>query len=113
MSVLLADLPQAVAKPSSIPCGKLKAMKVVILYRPKSEHSRQVEEYVHDFVRQQASRRVQAIDADSKEGISLAELYDIVQYPAFLAMQNDGQLLKSWIAEYPLMNELAYYTKAD
>ncbi len=88
-------------------------MKVIILYRPKSEHSRKVEEFVHDFVKAQPTRQVQALDVDSREGSSKVELYDVTQYPAVLAMRNDGQLMKSWMGDFPLMDELAYYTLQD
>ncbi len=88
-------------------------MKVIILYRPKSEHSRKVEEYVHDFIHEQPTRKVEVLDVDSREGTSKAELYDVMQYPAVLALNNDGQLQKSWVGEFPLMNELAYYSGQD
>lgn len=86
-------------------------MKVYILYRPKSEHSRKVTDYLHDFVRAQPSHAIRVIDVDSKEGSNMATLYDIVQYPAVLAMTDDGQLQKSWQGDMPLMDELGYYTQ--
>ncbi len=88
-------------------------MKVYVLYRPQSEHARQTEEYLHDFVHAQPTREVQLIDVDSKIGTSLAELYDVMQYPAVLAITNDGQLLKSWQGNLPLMDELSYYAHND
>ncbi|MGH7250118.1 MAG: hypothetical protein ACREGC_04020 [Minisyncoccia bacterium] len=86
-------------------------MKVYILYRPKSEHARKTEEYVHDFVHAQAARTITLVDVDSKEGSTMAELYDTVQYPAILAVDNGGQLLKSWQGDLPLTDELSYYTQ--
>jgi hypothetical protein len=53
------------------------------------------------------------MDVNTKEGARTAELYDVVQYPAVLALANDGQLLKAWQGDFPLMNELAYYTQPD
>ncbi len=89
-------------------------MKVIILYQPKSEHSRQVEEYVHDFVRAQpTTRKIEAVDVDTREGTALAELYDVMQYPSVIAMRNDGSLLSSWMGKFPLMDELAYYTSQE
>lgn len=89
-------------------------MKAVILYRPKSEHSRQVEEYVRDFVRAQpTTRRVETIDVDTREGTAIAELYDVTQYPTVLALSNDGSLLNSWMGKFPLMDELAYYSSQE
>jgi len=88
-------------------------MKVSILYRPDSEHARRVEEFVHDFQHAQATRRIELIDLNTQEGAAVAKLYDVVQYPAILALRNDGQLLKGWQGDFPLMNELAYYTQED
>ena len=88
-------------------------MKVVILYRPNSEHARAVEEFIHDFKRQEANRQVDVLNVDTVEGITAAKLYDVVQYPAIIALTNDGQLLKAWQGEQlPLMNELAYYASS-
>ena len=83
---------------------------MVILYRPNSEHERNVEEFVHEFKRREPSRHIDLISLDAKEGATMAALYDIVQYPAILAMTDDGQLLQWWQGEQlPLMNEVAAY----
>jgi hypothetical protein len=40
----------------------------------------------------------------------MAKVYDITQYPAFLAIKDDGQLEQMWQGEMmPLMNEIDYY----
>lgn len=85
-------------------------MKLVVLFQSNSEHTRQVEEYVRDFLRVEPSRHIEALDLSSKRGAEVAKLYDVVKYPAILALANDGQLLKDWQGpELPLMNEIAYY----
>ena len=86
-------------------------MKVYIIYQSDSDHARRVEEYVHDFRKEQVTRKVDLLDVNTKDGAHTAALYDVVQYPAVLALANDGQILKSWQGEFPLMNELAYYTQ--
>lgn len=86
-------------------------MKVLILYRPKSEHGRAVEEFVRDFKSSHNSGRLEILDIDSRDGIATSSLYDIMQYPAILALRDDGSVLKSWEGEMlPVMNEIAYYT---
>jgi hypothetical protein len=82
-----------------------------MLYRQRSEHARQVEEFIRDFSRHHAASKVDAMDVDTREGISTASLYDVMRYPAVLALTNDGQLLKEWQGDsLPLMDEVAYYT---
>lgn len=88
-------------------------MKVVVLYRPNSDHSRTVEEFVGNLERRNrnAKSKVELVNIDTKDGWTTASLYDIVQYPAILAIKNDGQLLKEWHGNtMPLLNEVSYYT---
>lgn len=86
-------------------------MKVVILYRRNSEETSAVEAFIRDFKYRHDAHHLEALDADSREGIAMASLYDIMTYPAILALRDDGSVLKSWEgAMLPLMDEVAYYT---
>jgi len=87
-------------------------MKVIVLYRPNSDHARVVEEYLRDFQSQHASR-VEALSIDTREGSATATLYDVVRYPAILVIQNDGYVSKIWEGDpLPLMDEIASYANA-
>lgn len=84
-------------------------MKAVILFRPNSDHTRIVEEYVRDFQRR-FNRDIQLVSLDTTEGARQAELYDITQYPAVLAVKDDGQLVQLWQGpRLPLANEVVGY----
>lgn len=85
-------------------------MKVLILSRPDSEYNRLVVEFQRDFERAQPGRSLEIINSDSRQGGNIAQLYDVVQLPAIIAMSNDGQLLQLWQGTpLPLTNEVAYY----
>ena len=87
-------------------------MKVVILYRPKSEHSRDVETFVHNLELGHDAGELQVIDVDSREGTALASLYDIYEYPAILALDDRGSLIKGWEgSSLPLVNDVAFYAQ--
>jgi hypothetical protein len=87
-------------------------MKAVVLYKPNTEFARAVEEFVHEF-KARTPHDVEALDADSPQGIALADLYDIVQYPTVLALRDDGQLVKSWSGTpMPLINDVDGYLVA-
>lgn len=82
-----------------------------MLYRPKSEFARTVEEYARDFERQRG-RALELVSLETVEGAEMARLYGIVQYPALLAIRDDGQLLKEWQGErLPLMDEVVSYLR--
>jgi hypothetical protein len=112
MSVLPAAPPQAAPKVLLDPLLQAlyaSAMKVSILYHPESEFAHMVEEYVHDFEHQKGMV-IELISLETKEGANLAELYDIVEYPALVVRTDTGLLLKHWQGEpLPLMNEVAGY----
>lgn len=85
-------------------------MKVLVLYRPQSEHSRLIEDFIREFQIRHSSHRLEILNVDSRDGIATATLYDIVQYPAILVLQNDGQVQKLWMGQQlPLMDEVASY----
>lgn len=84
-------------------------MRACILYHPHSEFSRKVEEYAHDFKRFN-NKEIELLSLESMEGARIASLYDIVRYPAVLALREDGQLMKEWQGDnLPLMREVAAY----
>lgn len=84
-------------------------MKVLVLYRPNSEHARSVETFLHDFEHQYAKDvPVEVLSLDTRDGASTASLYDIVQYPGVLVVDSFGSVVRSWQGEtLPLMSEVA------
>lgn len=86
-------------------------MKVLILYRPNSEHSRIVEEFVHDYKVSYPDSTLELVSLDTREGSSTAALYDVVQYPAILVLQANGSLQKIWEGStLPQFDEVASYS---
>lgn len=85
-------------------------MKIVILYRPNSEHARIVETFVQEYRDHHSAGRMEVLDVDSREGSAMATLYDVMQYPTILALANDGSVLHSWEGSMlPLRDEVASY----
>lgn len=87
-------------------------MRVVVLYHPKSQHGGQVQDYARDFkkLHPEENRELKLISLETKEGAQLAKLYDVVRYPAVLALAKDGTMQRLWQDEnLPLLRELDYY----
>lgn len=87
-------------------------MKVLVIYRPDSEHGRLVEEFIRDYqLRHDTVNKLEVLNVDGRDGGAMASLYDVMQYPAIVVTRNDGSEVKRWEGEaLPLMDELAYYT---
>lgn len=84
-------------------------MPVMIFYKAASEHAQDVAEYLHDFERRTA-RKLEEIDPDSRHGVELGQLYDIVEYPTIVATTEDGQMRNMWRGlPLPTIDEVSYY----
>lgn len=84
-------------------------MKISILYHPVSEHARSVEQYAREF-KQRHGADIELVSLETRQGAYIAKLYDIVRYPAVLAVDDNAVLVKNWQDEHlPLMNEVASY----
>ncbi|OGL38457.1 hypothetical protein A3B63_00480 [Candidatus Saccharibacteria bacterium RIFCSPLOWO2_01_FULL_49_22] len=84
-------------------------MRALVLYHPNSEHSGQVEDYARDFKRFKG-KDLELVSLETREGAHLAELYDVVRYPAVLVIGPDGVMQKIWEAPLmPLMDEVNSY----
>ncbi len=87
-------------------------MKVVILYHPESDHAREVETFKKDYESTQGGE-VELISLETRDGADMARLYDIVSYPAVLAIRDNNELLKHWEEDkLPLMQEVASYQRS-
>ena len=77
-----------------------------ILYNQNSPSARQAQ----DFARELADLRVETelVEANSPEGISLTELYDLASRPAVVLLRNDGQMMERWLHELPLASDVSY-----
>ncbi|HVV25791.1 MAG TPA: hypothetical protein VHC21_02065 [Candidatus Saccharimonadales bacterium] len=88
-------------------------MKVLVLYRPQSEHGRMIEEFIHEFQQRHSDERLEVLNIDTRDGSATASLYDIMQYPAILVLQDDGYLSKAWEGDQlPLIDEIVSYVRA-
>lgn len=88
-------------------------MKTLVLYRPNSEYSRVVDDFIHEFqIRASGTRKIEVVNIDSQEGARIAELYGVMAYPAILVLQADGFLQKSWEGgNLPLIDEVMAYSR--
>ncbi len=86
-------------------------MKVVVLYHTASEGALEVETYAREYSRLQPGNKLELVSLETPAGANMAQLYAINNYPAILAMSNDGSLLRLWEGmPLPLMSELTAYS---
>lgn len=85
-------------------------MRVIVLYHQNSEQQGLVEDFARDYQRFK-NKKLELISLETQAGADYANLYDITQYPAFLAISDDGSMQRLWQGSTPMMDELDYYTR--
>jgi len=85
-------------------------MRTVILYHPNSDKAGMAEDYKRDFEKRHQGKKIDMLSLETVEGAEMAKLYDVVRYPAILAIGPDGVLLALWQDQpWPLMDEVSAY----
>lgn len=89
-------------------------MKILVLYRPNSEHRSLVDEFVRSLAaRTDGVHTAEMIDVNTRDGAALASLYDVMRFPAIMVVQNDGRLQQYWEGDtLPLIDEVIAYNRA-
>lgn len=84
--------------------------KITILYHANSEQDSLVQEYQREY-QKRTSGKISLLNLETQEGESLASAIGAVQYPAIVALSEDGsRFLQLWQGEpLPLINEVFYY----
>lgn len=86
-------------------------MKLIVLYRPNSEFARGVEQYCKEFTNR-TNKVIELVNIDTPDGVQMMTLYDVLDHPMFLAIDNSGSLLQKWSGKpLPLINELSAYAE--
>jgi hypothetical protein len=84
-------------------------MKLMVLLKPHSEFAGITYDFIRDF-QSRTGKTVEVISVDSKPGYTVAELYDIVEYPCIMAVTDGGEMLQIWQgSQLPLIDEVSAY----
>ncbi len=89
-------------------------MKVLVLYRPNSEHASAVESFLHDLERRQVFEegQLEILSLDSRDGAAAAKLYDVVEYPSILVLDDFGSIIRCWQGDQlPLIDDVVGYAR--
>lgn len=84
-------------------------MRVVVVYKDESDHAREVTDYLRDFTRQ-TGHELETMNPDTREGADFCRVYDIVEYPSLIALDDQGALQNLWRGTpLPTISEVSYY----
>lgn len=84
-------------------------MRVVAVYKEKSDHARAMEEFLHDF-KHRTGRDIEVINPESVKGDAFCRAYDIVIYPTVIAIADNSSMQQMWQGlPLPTIMEVSYY----
>ena len=83
-------------------------MRLVMVYREKSERRLEVETFIRDF-KEQTGREIETMEPDGRAGTAFCETYDIVEYPTLIAIGPDGTEVEKWRGTLPTISEASAY----
>ncbi len=68
-----------------------------------------VQNYLREY-HQRTGKEIELVSLDTKEGSDMARLYDVVDFPAIAAIEEDGILAQMWQGDtLPLIDEVSYH----
>lgn len=86
-------------------------MKVVCLWKDQTDYAREVMDWMREFTHE-TGKEVESMDPESIEGEIFVRARDILQFPAVVAVSDDGQVLRQWLGTpMPQFDEVLYYIK--
>ncbi|MCA9348693.1 hypothetical protein KC878_00940 [Candidatus Saccharibacteria bacterium] len=84
-------------------------MRVYLFYRSHTENEPVIRDFMHDL-KGRGENDIQLMDLNTRDGSSLASLYDVMQTPSLLVTSDDGQVVNLSQGTLPLANDVSYYT---
>ncbi len=87
-------------------------MRIVVIYRDSSDHSREVTEWIDQFERRSGTE-VEKLDPDSLDGETFCSARDIMHYPTITVVDGEGKTYESWSGSpLPIIDEVMGYLTA-
>lgn len=84
-----------------------------MVWKDNTDYAREVIDWQREFKRR-TGKDLESLDPDSREGASFARAYDIVRYPAIIAIANNGSEQKRWMdLPLPMIDEVNFYVMGE
>jgi hypothetical protein len=86
-------------------------VRVVVVYKDKTDYARSVIDYLRDF-EHQTGHTLETIEPETPAGIDFCRAYDIIEYPTMIALSEDGMMQNNWRGlPLPTISEVSYYVQ--
>lgn len=84
-------------------------MRIVIIFKPFSDHARECEEWIHEF-EHRTNTQLEVLDPESPDGETFCVARGIMEYPAIAVVDSDGKSYETWTGSpLPVIDEVTAY----
>lgn len=84
-------------------------MRVLAIYKDRTDYSRSVDDFLRDF-QSQTGHDLEVMDPESLPGVAFCETYDILAFPTIVALSDDGHMQHRWTGmPLPTISEVSFY----
>ena len=85
-------------------------MRVAVLTKEGYDYSSAVDTFITELEAGGPGAEVERLDPDTYEGESLARSLDILEFPAIVALDENGGMVQQWLGmPLPPVSEVSYY----
>lgn len=86
-------------------------MRVVMVWKDNTDYAREVMDWMQEF-EHETGLAVESLDPETTEGEIFVRARDMLEYPAIVAVNDDGMVLQEWKGTpLPQFDEVLYYVK--
>lgn len=86
-------------------------MRLICLYKDGEDYTREVTDWIAEF-EHDTGKKVEVMDPESVEGEMFTKARDMLQWPAVVAIADDGSVLQEWKGTpMPQFDEVLFYVK--
>lgn len=81
----------------------------MVIFRDNTDYARELSTWMEDF-KHETGKEIEILDPDTVEGEAFIRPRDIMEFPAIVAVDDDGRVLKIWRGKkLPRINDVSYY----
>ncbi len=85
-------------------------MRAYLFYTAGDNTEEQAQALADELTKNQVE--VMSLDADSKDGGPIADLYDITRRPSAVVARDDGGMVHRWLGLLPAAGDISYYVNS-
>lgn len=88
-------------------------MRTLLICKDNQDYTREVLDWLREFEYSVGEGIIEQVDPETRDGESITQAYDILEFPAILVTADDGSTVQLWKGTpLPPTSEVGYFAKS-